>query len=128
MTKICNKCKKRKNVDDFHKFVSRTGVYNTCKSCSGAINPNSKRASNLKRRNGMTETQYNEIFEIQKGCCAICNRHQSEFTKALSADHNHEFRFFRGLLCFNCNTMLGQVKEDIEVLQAMIDYLHEWEI
>ena len=43
----------------------------------------------------------------------------------LYMDHNHETGKVRSLLCVNYNTALGKVKEDINLLYKMIDYLNE---
>jgi hypothetical protein len=41
----------------------------------------------------------------------------------MSIDHCHESGKIRGLLCKDCNLILGWVKDDIKRLQAMVDYL-----
>lgn len=74
---------------------------------------------------GLTPEQYNEIFIIQKGCCSICGRHQSEFRKALAVDHDHETGKIRGLLCSNCNAMLGYANDNQQVLLKAVEYLKE---
>lgn len=66
---------------------------------------------------------YNRIFQIQGGRCKGCNRHQSEFKKSLIADHDHKTGRFRGLLCFQCNFILGNAKDNTEILIALTDYL-----
>lgn len=38
-------------------------------------------------------------------------------------DHDHETGLVRGILCPNCNRALGLVRDDVEVLQQMIEYL-----
>lgn len=38
-------------------------------------------------------------------------------------DHDHEKDAFRGWLCHHCNLALGHVKDNIDVLRKMIDYL-----
>jgi hypothetical protein len=71
----------------------------------------------------LTIDDYNKMFTSQNGCCKICGKHQSEFKKSLSIDHNHQTNEVRGLLCNNCNTILGHAKDDIEILQNAIKYL-----
>ena len=71
----------------------------------------------------LTIVEYNEMFTSQNGCCKICGKHQIEFKKSLSIDHNHQTNEVRGLLCNNCNAFLGYVKDDIEILQNAIKYL-----
>lgn len=52
-------------------------------------NKDSIKNKTLLRRYGVSNAQYNEMFNKQKGCCEICKRHQSQFKKALFVDHNH---------------------------------------
>lgn len=61
----------------------------------------------LKRLYGIDLNEYNRMFQIQGGCCAICKRHQSEFKYALHVDHNHKTKRVRGLLCWKCNSNVG---------------------
>jgi len=49
------------------------------------------------------EKERAKFFEKQKGCCAICGKHQSLFKRRLALDHNHKTGQLRGLLCFYCN-------------------------
>jgi hypothetical protein len=72
---------------------------------------------------GLSRKQYNEMFRKQRGCCAICGVHQSEFKKALAVDHNHSTGKNRGLLCSACNVAIGLLKEDREVLRKAMLYL-----
>lgn len=74
---------------------------------------------------GITEEDYNKMFEEQDGCCAICKRHQSEFTKSLFIDHCHKTNKVRGLLCHNCNIGLGSFKDNIELMKNGINYLNK---
>src|ERR1035437_10727167 len=61
------------------------------------------RRNNLKKKFGITWEEYDELFKKQNGYCPICGRHQSEFKKRLSVDHDHNTKKVRGLLCQNCN-------------------------
>jgi len=77
----------------------------------------------LKHSFGIDLAQYNELFAKQEGKCAICLRHQSEFSRALAVDHDHLTGEIRGLLCSAHNTALGQFQDDIELLEKAISYL-----
>lgn len=88
-------------------------------------NKDEKRKNNYKAQYGITLEDYNEMFVNQNGCCKICGRHQSEFKKTLCVDHCHTTGKVRGLLCSNCNIVLGQAKDDIEILKSAIKYLEE---
>lgn len=72
---------------------------------------------------GITTDIYNLMFANQKGCCAICLVHQSEFRKDLAIDHCHETGIVRGLLCSPCNLVLGLMKDNQQTLNSAILYL-----
>lgn len=88
--------------------------------------PDKVRERKLKHKFGITLEQYNLKFEEQRGCCAICGRHQTDFNKRLAVDHCHTTGKVRSLLCANCNQSLGLLKEDISVLKNMIRYLEKF--
>lgn len=81
------------------------------------------RNSQLIRKFGVTLMQYNAMFEQQHGCCAICGKHQTEFKRRLSVDHDHLTGKVRQLLCYGCNTAIGFAREDPKILENMIQYL-----
>lgn len=82
-----------------------------------------KRKWALKTMYGITVEQYNAIFSSQNGCCAICQKHQSEFSRPLGVDHNHKTKAIRELLCNHCNAAIGSLKESIELLEKAKAYL-----
>jgi hypothetical protein len=62
------------------------------------------------------------MVEAQGGVCAIC---KSPCTKRLAVDHCHTNGHVRGLLCWRCNTTLGKVEDNSELLRKMAAYLDE---
>lgn len=56
--------------------------------------------------------------------CEICRIEAKELKKRLYFDHDHKTGKFRGWLCAPCNFALGNVKDNVEILQSMIDYLN----
>lgn len=70
-----------------------------------------------------TIQDYNRAFQIQGGLCRGCRRHQTEFKKALIADHDHATGLFRGLLCFQCNFILGNARDEVGILESLVEYL-----
>ena len=80
-----------------------------------------------KRRFGITPEKYAELFKSQNGTCAICNNPETATrlgkVKALSVDHCHKSGAIRGLLCSDCNTGIGKLKDDVKILQSAIQYL-----
>ena len=49
----------------------------------------------------------------------------SRRSKKLEYDRNHTTGEFRGWLCRNCNSALGMVRDDIERLKHLINYLQK---
>lgn len=82
----------------------------------------------LRLRN-ITIDDYNKMFELQKGLCAICNEKETKKSRKvgdicrLSIDHCHDSLVVRGLLCHHCNAALGHMKDSIVLLKSMIKYL-----
>lgn len=92
--------------------------YNNNRYC-----PIKNKNNKLKKAYGITIDEYNKLFNLQDGCCAICNRHQTELTRNLAVDHNHITGEIRGLLCSNCNTGIGNLRDDVNLLERAIEYL-----
>lgn len=89
-----------------------------------AINPNWQREVDLKHNFGISMTEWNTMFDSQQGKCAICFRHQSELNKNLRVDHNHQTGVIRGLLCATCNSGIGMLQDNAEILQNAYNYLN----
>lgn len=73
----------------------------------------------LRLRYGIGLNEFNELFSLQQGRCAICGASG----KQLMVDHDHEAGNVRGLLCNDCNVALGRLKDNVEILQRAIGYL-----
>jgi len=82
--------------------------------------PEWQRNANL-RRYGIQLCTYNNMLASQGGACAICKREPGK--KPLSVDHEHGSGILRGLLCSNCNSVLGHAKDNLETLYSAIHYL-----
>jgi hypothetical protein len=77
---------------------------------------------------GLTEESFEAVLISQNGRCAICEvpfQQTSGRNKMLSphVDHDHTTMVVRGLLCSNCNTMIGLANENPGVLARAIEYL-----
>ena len=75
----------------------------------------------LKNRFGITLEEYQRLFDLQLGGCAICK--QPEKDQNLAVDHDHVTGRVRGLLCRKCNIALGMLKEDEDIIWNLLDYL-----
>lgn len=80
----------------------------------------------LKNKYGITLEEYEKMFQDQKGRCKICGILQSNLVLPLSVDHNHKNGKIRGLLCNNCNSILGHADDNIIILENSIKYLLEY--
>ena len=80
----------------------------------------------LKNTYGIGLDEYNAILEVQAHKCAGCG---IEAIKAqrnkLYVDHCHTTNKIRGLLCQQCNTALGMVKDNVNTLLSLVSYLQE---
>lgn len=130
-TKVCSSCKKEKPKSEFHKHHNtKDGLKCYCKYCSNKrqrgdhINSNPSFLNRrMVRKYGITLEQYNLLFLKQEGKCAICGTHQSELPKRLYVDHCHITKTIRGLLCYKCNTGLGQFNDSITLIRSTLKYL-----
>lgn len=80
-----------------------------------------QRSRQYKHFFGISLEQYNEMLQEQGGVCAICGTPPAG--EKLAVDHDHISGEIRGLLCKFCNTALGFVNDDIDILASMTSYL-----
>jgi predicted nucleic acid-binding Zn ribbon protein len=70
---------------------------------------------------------YDELFEIQDGKCAICQSVETMLLhgkiKRLAIDHCHQTNVVRGLLCSRCNLAIGQFNDNWVLLENALEYL-----
>lgn len=87
--------------------------------------------SNLRKFN-LTMDEYNNKLLEQGGVCAICGggeiavQPQTGVTRNLAVDHCHITGNIRGLLCMKCNTIVGHVEREPELVDNIIDYLNRY--
>ena len=85
-------------------------------------NKNEFKNRQLKNTYGIDLETYQKMFLEQNGKCAICNNDESLSLKKLAVDHCHETGKIRALLCNKCNTGIGLLKTEQNLINA-IDYL-----
>jgi hypothetical protein len=72
--------------------------------------------------------QYKNLLQEQNKVCAIClnpNTNGRKDSNNLYVDHDHNNGKVRGLLCSNCNRMLGLVRDNICTLTNAVKYLQK---
>lgn len=150
MNRICVKCSKEKDLEDFKKLHG-SGYSNYCEYCRGQSRAsmrrrmtkeertaqhkawreaNPEKTAYRKKRNllklyGLTVEEFDRISEEQGHVCRICGlAHKAgSFFDRLVVDHCHTTGKLRGLLCTNCNTAIGLFKESISNMQRAIEYV-----
>jgi hypothetical protein len=139
-SKICAACNQLKDYCQFRKDSWKPdGHSRECKTCRNARNVEYQRKNVVGRRNKAIDFQgksskeikaiYDEVYELQQGCCAICRmpevkRYRGRVVR-LAMDHCHVTGKFRGLLCFQCNVLLARFKDNPETFQRGVDYLQK---
>lgn len=86
------------------------------------INRRSMFLKRLKTR-GITEEDYLDIWNKQDCCCAICKTSDVISGRHWHLDHCHTTNQVRGILCQQCNLLLGNSRDNIEILESAKEYL-----
>ncbi|MGW5429096.1 endonuclease VII domain-containing protein [Streptomyces sp. NPDC004059] len=107
--KHCQGCGEVKPRSAWHR-----GKASRCKACRAVDD----RRHHLRRQYGLTETERDAMVASQYGLCAIC-------LAALPAhvDHWHKTGRVRGVLCFNCNSAIGKLRDDPGAARRAAAYL-----
>lgn len=149
--KTCTKCGVSKPLSAYHKDRSKKdGLHPKCKDCHkawsdeyrtrpGIAERNAQRnkawreanpersirgvkCATLRKKYGITLDEYETLLAKQDGKCAICGTTESSWG-SMAVDHDHTNGEIRGLLCFDCNTVLGKMKDDPALLRRAAEYL-----
>jgi Autographiviridae endonuclease VII len=86
-------------------------------------NQRSVKNSYLKKKYGVTLEWYEEVLELQGGVCAICEGPPNSKNGYYSVDHCHKSGWTRGLLCSNCNSGIGNLRDDPDLVVKAGNYL-----
>ena len=148
--KFCSKCGLVKKISGFSKdCTQKDGLSRRCKSCRKkeqelyyannrervkmAVRRYKKshfdlysrcaRRYHLKKKFGITESQFESLLAGQNGKCKICGRSDSGRLGSFSVDHDHITGEIRGLLCYRCNVGLGHFGDSPVILRKAAAYL-----
>lgn len=104
----CRQCVNEENLKRYHNNTSTRDAHS--------------RAAHKHRVKsyGLTVEDYQQMWDSCGGVCEICG---SASERRLCVDHNHITGKVRGLLCSKCNSAIGFVKEDLSLVEKLIDYL-----
>lgn len=137
--KTCTKCGESKPLDFFWKDKRRpNGRMSACAACKGIAAKTwaknkpgynadrylkikeSERERHLVRKYGVSLADYSRMLKDQGGMCAVCGKKQG---RSFDVDHCHSTGIVRGLLCTNCNRLIGHAADDPDRLRKAADYL-----
>ena len=144
---ICKACLVPKDSREFSKDSrKRNGCQSYCKPCAAskiararAANPEKDKATrkrweathpqrHLKHSVGITLSEKRSQFKKQGSKCGACGslEHNHPYLQGENgwcADHDHETRQFRGVICWPCNMTLGFAHDSVERVLGLLDYL-----
>ena len=93
-------------------------------------NPDGERARHLMREYGLTIEEYDAMSVQQGSVCAICKQPETQERNGvkyrLAVDHCHRTGKIRGLLCFKCNSAMGQFEKRDVPIRNIEEYLEKY--
>ena len=75
------------------------------------------------KKYGLTKEQWLALFKAPGGRCAICGSRTSGRQIPWATDHSHKTGEARGILCHDCNLLIGYAYDSIKLLRKAIRYL-----
>lgn len=127
-SKICRKCGENKPLDDFYRNkMGADGRQSWCKSCHrtrwgdyGSDDAVKERRyeAQAQRKFDVRLGELKSIRDAQHGKCLGCFADGK-----LQVDHDHASGRVRGLLCGNCNKILGLAHDESATLLNLWAYL-----
>jgi len=150
MQKRCSKCEKTKDKSEFY-FIKKLKSYRSrCRVCTNEDhNLYMKTEKGIESRNkanskknwksssqivykshwsrfkkyGITDVEFKSLLNKQNNRCSICGILDYDTGKSLCVDHCHTTGNIRELLCNKCNSAIGMVKESIDIIDRLREYL-----
>lgn len=129
--KLCTACLQSKDLSLFNKNKSgKFGKHSICKKCTSERNKyryanGDSYAIRLKKLYGLSVDEYEQMYKEADGKCQVCGISEQSLNKRLAVDHCHITKKVRGLLCQKCNTALGQLNDNLEIISSLYSYLKE---
>lgn len=113
---ICDSCKSSENRHKSKRHYRQTPHLSE-KRAKG------NRGVKLRLKYGMSLDDYQNMIDSQGGRCAICRGSKLVAGRAnLHVDHCHKSGKVRGILCHNCNAILGQMSDSVDGLMGLARY------
>ena len=148
-SRTCSRCGVEKHISEFHSrgngrrrasckkcycsqlFEKRRSDPDTHRKASNRYyHAHRKRCLEIRSKNrrlkwyGLTIEEWERLLCLQKNKCAICEE-QLQPGKTTQVDHCHKTKKIRGILCFNCNILLGMAHDNPNILRLATSYLEK---
>ena len=123
-TRVCRVCGERKELEQFqiryfgvNNYKGRKYLCRTCRNYREGL------IKILKKKHKYPD----EIY-----ACPICGvtkweQREDKPISTWSLDHCHKTDEFRGWLCPRCNTGIGQLEDNVDILRKAMEYLQQHE-
>ena len=123
--KTCGECKRSLPEDKFHKRTyknGKIGLQSKCGECSSRLRREKYYRPHSSIRSQLKLTQEDVDRLTAPGKCEACGTTEGR----LCIDHDHGTKKPRGLLCHNCNTALGLLKDDADRIAQLGRYISRY--
>jgi hypothetical protein len=131
----CYTCKEEKPLEEFYRSKNeKYGRHGRCTTCvktrylSDSAKESKKaynRARSRKSGTGFTPEEFEDKLKEQDYKCAICGTDKPTSIN-WHADHCHETKIKRGVLCQKCNMGIGLFNDNTELMEKAIMYLNQY--
>jgi len=132
--KGCTRCLETKPIDSFylvkHQANGRFYRQAQCRACDDSrrkrendCNRERNKWRAILKKYGITKDQWEDRFSQQGSRCAVCPAIEPGWERGWVVDHDHKTGRIRGLLCVNCNLLVGHAKDNPSTLRNAAKYL-----
>ena len=139
--KSCTKCGQTKELSEFYleKAKRKDGSIREfrrshCRACEKKRKSKRDKLTKEERANqhllnkyGITAAIRDKLAEIQGGCGICGTKKPGGRYNTWNVDHCHHTGKVRGVLCWDCNTGIGKLKDDASLLRRAIQWLEQSE-
>jgi len=86
-------------------------------------NKDKQKSHQLQMMYGISLAQLEDMILSQNSKCAICGKELTIQKGGYVVDHDHTTGKVRGILCPQCNFLLGNAQDNLDIMKGAIKYL-----
>ncbi len=124
--KTCTQCRQELPESEFYKRrykSGNTGLQHTCKGCATKVRKKYyKPHSSIRHKLKLSQNDIDRLTAPGECANPMCRSKER-----LCIDHDHATEKPRGLLCHKCNTALGLLRDDCQIILGLSQYLAQRE-